>query len=203
MRYTGLGQSPQTHAVTKNTNWFESVVAEMHKKGEREIVLPFSFFNGNADLGKEDVGCVVSFDMKARTVKVVRTIGRDDFVKTLEDERVKFLENESKNIGGYKVTLSEDGRLFYLPDVCDMHGFWMSTQAVEGEPGEEITKDRAFDGVAMFKGSGPLEGKVWWRRIFPFAFYEIRSQRDANVVWPDNDDRVIDYLVINAHRNKN
>ena len=89
--------------------------------------------------------------------------------------------------GKVTVQSSLDGSLYYLPDYCDSHGFWLS---VETFPADEAEAYKGvFDGMLRITKN---DGTSYCRRHFPFAFWEITPGERKRVAMKE--DPVLDYL---------
>lgn len=87
-----------------------------------------------------------------------------------------------------RVSISENGKLFYLLDYADMHGFWLGKDTFSVRESADIPK--GFDYIAF-----DHPARNYGRIHLPFAFYSVRAKGETER-WPTTDDAVQDYLLI-------
>lgn len=88
-----------------------------------------------------------------------------------------------------RVAISENGKLFYLFDYAETHGFWLGKDTFSLRDEADIPKN--VDRIAFDHRPARHYGRVH----LPFAFYKVRAKGEIER-WPTDDEAVQDYLLI-------
>lgn len=97
-------------------------------------------------------------------------------------------------LDGEAIIYWDDGKsLYYLPEYCEPHSFWLG-EAIAGE----VPADKKHNSGLFSPGWLQIKTKdkrVYYRKILRFSFWKVKRDLKLEETLPMTDDRVIDYFM--------
>ena len=90
------------------------------------------------------------------------------------------------------VCWSDDKELYYLPEYCETHSFWLGL-AIDGliPPDKKNNSGLFSPGWLQIKHK---DGRVWYRKLLRFSFWKVSDKLKYQEELPISDDKVQVYL---------